>query len=127
MEKTIVDKGVRFQNFLIDISTILIIYATVILILRPEGLLEYAVFHCVYFLYYFIMELKYGQTLGKRFTKTLVINIEGGQVNYKELFIRTAFRFVALNILSYLMGNHVGMHDWFSNTRVVKVGNSQLK
>lgn len=125
MELTLVDKGVRFQNFVIDWIIIMIFLIPLKFILELSDLVQVLVLQIIYFLYYFIMEYKYQQTIGKKLTGTFVVNKQGERLTVKQLLIRTLFRLSGINAFSFLFGNNVGMHDWFSNTRVIKV--SKLK
>lgn len=120
----VVDKGVRFQNYAVDLVIVIMVATVVLIIINIIGLpdvLTLPIMQGTYFLYYFLMEYKYQQTVGKRFTRTVVVNKFGGKITTKELAIRTAFRIIGLDVLSFLLGNNVGMHDLFSNTRVIKL------
>ena len=126
MSQIIVDKGVRFQNYFIDCITVFIVYFFVTRLFRPLEPYYLLVFQIIYFLYFFLSEFNYRQTLGKRFTKTKVVNKYGEKPTFKNILIRSVFRIAGLDAISFLFGNNVGMHDLFSNTRVVKFKKNKL-
>ncbi len=57
----------------------------------------------VWFLYYTILEGRYGQTLGKWFVKIKVVKEDGSPINYTEAAIRTILRIID-GLFSYLIG-----------------------
>ncbi|MGZ7169272.1 MAG: RDD family protein [Halobacteriota archaeon] len=57
----------------------------------------------VWFLYYTILEGRYGQTLGKYFCKIKVVKEDGAPINYTEAAIRTILRIID-GIIYYLIG-----------------------
>jgi uncharacterized RDD family membrane protein YckC len=124
MKLTLADKGVRFTNFLIDMAAIGFITLVVILVVSlisggicPEvGLL---LWQCIYLLYYFVLEAIFQQTLGKMVTRTVVVHKSGRKPSLTNIFFRSIFRVPAINALSFAFGSHIGMHDLFSNTRLV--------
>ena len=69
-----------------------------------------AIYFFVYFfvilcLYYFIMELTLGKTIGKFFTGTKVVNLNGGKPNSSEIAIRTLCRFIPFELFTFLNKN----------------------
>ena len=121
MKEIIVDKGVRFQNYAIDLLIIFVLYYITFGRIKsiPEAF-DILIFEVIYFLYYFLLELKYNQTFGKKYTKTLVVNLNGGKPSVKELFIRSILRIPGVDSFSFCVGTNVGIHDVLSNTRVIK-------
>jgi len=74
-----------------------------------------------YFLYYFLFEYFKGQTLGNILTKSKVIAIsENKNYFFIQILIRTIVRFIPFDIFSYLF-TYRGLHDWISQTSLVKV------
>jgi hypothetical protein len=73
-------------------------------------------------LYYSLMELYLGQTLGKMITKTIVVDsLTLKKPSNKQIFIRSISRLPIINIfdaLSFLIG--INFHDKVSNTILVK-------
>lgn len=73
-----------------------------------------------YYLYYFILELIYGQTIGKMITKTKVVNTDNDEnPNFTRIFIRTISRLIPIDFLSYLITKN-GLHDILSKTELKK-------
>ncbi|MGZ7213629.1 MAG: RDD family protein [Halobacteriota archaeon] len=57
----------------------------------------------IWFLYYTILEGRYGQTLGKYFCKIKVVTEDGASITYTQAAIRTIFRIID-GIVYYLIG-----------------------
>lgn len=126
MKLQLVNKDIRFYNYVIDLAAILFITLVAGSLIHAvfqinQGLTIMLLLQVVYIAYYFVMELRYGQTLGKMFTKTMVVHKSGRKPSVGNLIIRSMFRIATLDVLSFLLGTAVGMHDSFSNTRVVKL------
>lgn len=116
------DKPMRAINYIIDFTSIMIIYIIISAYL-PQQFIEVCYF-IFYFLYYFLFEFLVGRTPGKFVTKTKVVNINGEKPGIKNILIRTVSRLIYLDLMSFLLGS-VGMHDKFSKTYVANV-NRQL-
>lgn len=79
-----------------------------------------AISWAVIFIYYVICEyLLEGKTLGKFITKTSVKNISGRAASLNDIMIRTAFRLIPFEPISFLFGKDQSWHDAFSYTMVV--------
>ena len=82
----------------------------------------------LYYLYYFILELTIGQTIGKIITKTRVVTIDNRVVtidnsekpNFKKIFVRTISRLIPIDLISYLFSSN-GIHDSLSKTKLKKI------
>ena len=101
-------KRTRLYNFIID-SIIFFIIVLVFSILLKEYIerqnLKYLMI-LLYYLYYFILELTIGQTIGKIVTKTRVVNIDNnGKPNFTRILIRTISRLIPIDFLSYLFSH----------------------
>ena len=94
-------------------------------------ILEYCVWFLVVcaiiFLYYFICEYYMGRTVGKFFSKTKVVTLDGEKPSAKTILIRTLCRFIPFDSISCLFtkvdenGNMtLFWHDTLSITRVVR-------
>jgi len=57
----------------------------------------------VWFLYYTLLEGKWGQTLGKWFAKVKVVKEDGAPITYRDAAVRTILRVID-GLLSYLVG-----------------------
>ncbi|MCB0398712.1 MAG: RDD family protein [Winogradskyella sp.] len=113
------DKATRLTNFIIDIFLITIITIVIDIILILFNI-YFTSFYFVMFLYYFILETYSGQTIGKRFTHTEVVNRNGTKPNFLKILMRTVLRLIPINYLSYLFGSEEGFHDKLSLTKLVK-------
>jgi len=116
-------KRTRLYNFLID-SIIFFIIVFVFSKLLKEYVerqnLKYLMI-LLYYLYYFILELTIGQTIGKMATKTRVVNIDNSEnPNFTRIFIRTISRLIPIDFLSYLFLSN-GIHDFLSKTELKKI------
>ena len=72
------------------------------------------------FLYYFISECYWSQTLAKLITKTVIVTKRGDKPTVKMVFIRTLARFIPFEPFSLLRNRPIGWHDQLSATYVVK-------
>lgn len=72
------------------------------------------------FWYYFLTEMYFSRTIAKYFTKTFVITKEGLKPTFKAIVRRTLYRFIPFECLTYLGGNVRGLHDFSSDTYVVR-------
>ena len=116
-------KRTRLYNFLID-SIIFFIIVIVFSILLKEYVerqnLKYLMI-LLYYLYYFILELTIGQTIGKMVTKTRVVNSNNSEKpNFTKILIRTISRLIPIDFLSYLFSSN-GIHDILSKTELKKI------
>jgi len=66
------------------------------------------------------MELFIKQTLGKMITKTTVVHKDGSSPSVLNILMRSFWRLIPFDSLSYLFGTEVGMHDKLSSTRLIK-------
>ncbi len=114
-----IDKGIRATNYLVDQTIILIIALTVLAIFQ-EVTTSPILYYVICFLYYFLCEVITGQTLGKKLTKTRVVNNEGRRASKLRIFLRSILRLIPLDPLSYLYGTEYGIHDVLSSTRILK-------
>lgn len=116
---TEIDKGVRLTNYVIDYTVIALLSYTLILLFTENRLVVYASY-IVMFGYYFILESIFGQTLGKLATKTAVVHRHGGKAHVLLIFVRSALRFIPIDVMSYLFGTELGLHDVMSFTKLTK-------
>ena len=78
---------------------------------------------CIYLAYYFIGEYKMdGKTLGKYFTKTRAVELDGEALSMNRVVIRTLLRAALFwsMFLIWIMFQDICMHDTWSKTAVVK-------
>lgn len=69
--------------------------------------------------YYLPSEALFGRTLGKLVTRTRVVSQSGGPPDFQQALRRTLIRFVPFEAFSFLRERSVGLHDRWSETRVV--------
>lgn len=127
----------RFLNFILDFFIIYILWISIgtTLIIIGEITSIYALSNwaestttieklflwlILFFLYYFLTETYYSRTFAKYFSKTIVVTKNGLRPNKKQIVIRTLCRFIPLEGLTFLGRNTKGLHDFFSDTYVVR-------
>ncbi|WP_430408822.1 RDD family protein [Kordia sp.] len=115
-----VDKSIRLANYLIDIVVVVMITIVLTIIFGSLTGSEKLLIWFVAFVYYFILESLTGQTLGKIVTHTKVVMKDGSKANVIRIFMRSFLRIVPIDAFSYLFGNHEGLHDLLSGTRLVR-------
>jgi len=118
----------RLLNFLVD-SLIIFLLAIILSIIPGIFKTNYTIPQvefitcCLIFvsfmLYYVILEFKYQKTVGKYITKTKVVMGNGNIPTFRDILIRTIFRLIPLDRLSYVFTTN-GFHDFLSNTTVKK-------
>tara|TARA_R110002012_G_scaffold104774_1_gene245433 strand:- start:583 stop:1167 length:585 start_codon:yes stop_codon:yes gene_type:complete len=117
----------RFINFLVDSFTIIIIAYLMSIIVKTLGsdhhdynLKTYSKLWSVLltFAYYAILEGFWNKTLGKVITGTTVVSQKNKKPTSKEILLRTLWRFVPLEPLSFLFAKD-GFHDIYSKTKVI--------
>ncbi|UOQ99288.1 RDD family protein [Hymenobacter sp. 5317J-9] len=126
--------GQRFGNHVIDIITFYFLLAVlafgtaVVLIAMGyanldrylEGPTSTLVIYLMMFVYYFVLEVSTGRTIGKLLTRTRVVMEDGSELTTKAIFLRSLCRMIPFDAFSFLSGNP-GWHDTFSKTRVVQI------
>lgn len=76
----------------------------------------------IFFIYYFVLELAFQQTIGKVITKTVVSNVDGSKPDIGDILGRTVLRLIPLfDAYSFLHTTKTGLHDSWSGTKLNKV------
>ena len=119
-----IDKGTRLLNYLVDLFIIYIFWAMVFTMIGSEYN-SATIFYAVMFFYYFILELSFGQTIGKLVSKTKVVHKNGGKAGFMKILLRSFWRLIPIDAFSYLFGTEIGMHDALSSTRLTSVKKSK--
>jgi len=125
---TQVDKGIRAGNFIIDIlvlAVIIVLAANLISLVYPPIVESNSpsfdlLASTMFFLYYFLLELFTGKTIGKMLTKTVVVDKKGNKPKILNLIARSLVRLIPIESFSFIFGP-TGLHDLISGTRVIKV------
>lgn len=73
----------------------------------------------VLLIYYNVFEIFFGTTIGKLFTKTVVVDIYGEKPNANAILIRSLCRLIPFEVFSFFGTPCVGWHDSLSKTYVV--------
>tara|TARA_B100000963_G_C22497876_1_gene612335 strand:- start:10 stop:426 length:417 start_codon:yes stop_codon:yes gene_type:complete len=124
VEGLLAKKGVRFANYLIDLTiTTAISTGLLIPIMESggmEGILTNLMGYLVSFTYYFIMEGVTGKTVGKYVTKTRVVTEEGEKPSMLNIAGRSFSRWIPFDAFSYLGSKSIGWHDSIPKCRVIK-------
>ena len=113
--------GLRFKNYAIDYFVFYIIGILIkpISILYSEPWIVFSIFLISYPSYYIICEYFLQRTLGKYFTKSVVINEFGEKPDFRTIVIRTLIRLIPFEPFSFIDQNR-GWHDRWTHTYVIK-------
>ena len=72
-------------------------------------------------IYYTICEYFFkGKTLGKMLTRTRTVTINGKTPTLKTIILRSLYRFIPFEFLSFFSSKSSGWHDRFSKTMVIE-------
>ena len=125
-------QGKRFANLIVDRIVLYILQmffgglTFVIADMLGSFAIEYLEFVSIVIglmlgtIYYALMEIIFGKTLGKFVTSTRVISVEGDIPSGMQIIGRSFARLIPFNAISFLFGNPPeGWHDQLSKTRVV--------
>ncbi len=126
--------GLRFINFLID-SICCYILATCLGIIvgavskdnylfmngmtDTDLFLDYVIFITIYLFYYSSEFLFEGKTFGKYLTRTRAIHRVNREMDFTSFLLRTLWRFIPLNLFTFLPNINERWHDYYSRTIVV--------
>ncbi|MDN5204751.1 RDD family protein [Fulvivirgaceae bacterium BMA10] len=130
VEARLASGGKRFINYIIDriasyvvaILVFVFIFAIDENALNDEEDLDLIYLLLVYgsiTLYYSVMEVAFGKTLGKLITGTKVVTKDGHHPNFGNTLGRTLCRFIPFEPFSFLGNKAIGWHDSITNTRVI--------
>jgi uncharacterized RDD family membrane protein YckC len=128
-------KEKRFLNYLIDLAVLYLLSIvigfiigilwgiispeTVDAITEYEKALGYVIGAIAILIYYTIIEYLTGKSVGKYFTKTKVIDLNGNLPNFKKVLIRSFSRIIPFEAFTFLGKEGSGLHDKLSKTRVI--------
>lgn len=112
----------RLINFVIDSLFYLLLSVGFIWLVKDYLQKDDArvIFISGYFIYFFISEQIFGQTVGKKITNTRVVREDTKtKPSIIQILIRTIVRIIPLYFLSHpFIGK--GLHDYFSKTILIK-------
>ena len=112
--------GLRLVNIIIDI-TVFRILAYVLGEFEFINSIPFAglVFMFLFPIYYILGEFYFQQTIGKFFTKSIVVNEYGENPDFQTILVRTVIRFIPIEPFSFLADNR-GWHDKWTKTYVIR-------
>jgi uncharacterized RDD family membrane protein YckC len=122
--------GYRFAHFIIDfifMYILIFIFAIIMGIFQLNNFAEYIKNHSFlfgvisFFIYYVICEYTLGRTLGKFFTKSMVVTEDGRKPSFTAVVLRSLIRNIPFEPLSVLSASSKMWHDTLSKTVVTKV------
>jgi uncharacterized RDD family membrane protein YckC len=116
------NKGKRAINFIIDV-TIISATTAVIAMICNQTVQANLLFLPIHFSYYAICESVTGQTIEKRITKTVVVDVSNSKPGIFRILLRTLLRYNPFDLFSYLFGEEQGAHDKLSKTRLQNMNN----
>jgi len=140
LDNKMVSSSTRFLHFIIDRIICLIIASGVSVVLSPLvvllsfllfptaenegielllGFLYLLLIIVCHFFYCYIMEVRYQKTVAKFITKTKVVTSDGNIPGKGHILQRTFCRLIPFDAVSFLFTKN-GLHDRFSDTRVIK-------
>ena len=98
-----------------------IIYWDYILTAHPSQLSKFTLYlqFIPFSLYFFVSEMFFGKTLGKKLMKLKVIQT-GNKNKFITIFIRTISRLIPLDLVTFLIFENELLHDKISKTKVVE-------
>ena len=98
-----------------------IIYWDYILTAHPSQLSKFTLYlqFIPFFLYFFVSEMFFGKTLGKKLMKLKVIQTDNKN-KFTTIFIRTISRLIPLDLATFLIFENELLHDKISKTKVVE-------
>lgn len=120
-------KKTRFFNLILDSIIFRVLFILHVLLFddwtksinREQSAVNYIIYLLVlFFLYNFIFELLFGQTLGKFITGTKVVDYDQKKPTFQALLIRNLCRLIPFDALSFLISEN-GWHDSISKTTVI--------
>ncbi|HEX8504141.1 MAG TPA: RDD family protein [Hymenobacter sp.] len=126
--------GQRFGNYLIDVATFYLGCLLIGILLgiglelagnsawieNLDGPASRLVGMLLMSMYYFVLEVATGRTIGKLFTRTRVVMADGSELTTKAVAVRSLCRLIPFDAFSFL-GGRTGWHDQLSKTRVVQI------
>jgi uncharacterized RDD family membrane protein YckC len=118
--------GHRFVHYLLDVLFLLPIWLVIInyLFMRePNRLILQLLFTTSYFLYCFLSEAIFRQTIGKMVTRSCVVS-NGVDLSTGRVFLRTLSRLIPFDGISFLFG--AKWHDRASSTAVVYIDSWEI-
>jgi uncharacterized RDD family membrane protein YckC len=111
--------GLRLVNIIIDI-TVFRILAYIFGEIEFINSIPFAglVFMFLFPIYYILGEFYFQQTIGKFFTKSIVINEYGDRPDFQTVLVRTVIRCIPIEPFSFFTDNR-GWHDKWTKTYVI--------
>ena len=136
MNYKIVERTTRVIIFLIDIITFFSFVLVLFILLKTFIPSSYSVIvsynrlvaFILFFLYYFLSESIFARTVGKKVTKTIIVDsVTLTRPSIQKILIRTLARFLPLEALYILLNEkNLTLHDLISKTTVIYNQTSNL-
>ena len=90
------------------------------IILANDLVPKYSLVFAVLVVYFVVIETLTGKSIGKYFTKTKVVDINGTKPSFGRIVLRSICRLIPFEMFSFLFFSGGGWHDSISKTRVVE-------
>jgi uncharacterized RDD family membrane protein YckC/predicted nucleic-acid-binding Zn-ribbon protein len=115
----------RFVNYLADSLFMAFIIVLVALLLNIDLLqLETKIIQMSSIaglsVYYLFTEYFFGKTIGKKFTKTRVVSLDGNRLTFGQCLLRTVCRIIPFDFLTGFLFNGLFLHDSLAKTMVIE-------
>ncbi len=79
------------------------------------------IFAIILFVYYTLLELAFGRTIGKFTSYSKVVNLNGKKANILQILVRSVIRLTLIDAFFFPFFNEKTLHDVLSKTQVVEV------
>lgn len=109
-------KGKRLLNVLIDYGLLCILI--LLMIINPATKNYTGIVILIAPLYFILTEYYFQQTLGKKITKTKVVDMYGKSPSLKQIILRTLIRTISYDGITFLVRDR-GWHDTWTETYVL--------
>ena len=110
--------GKRILNLLIDYGCLSVF--SCLLYFNPSTKSYMGIIILIYPLYFILTEYYFQQTLGKKITKTKVVDVYGKRPSLKQIVLRTLIRALSYDGITFLVRDR-GWHDTWTKTYVLSI------
>jgi uncharacterized RDD family membrane protein YckC len=126
LQKDLAGMGRRFVNYIIDLASVFLlvfILSTLLYMGNSASFVKtgkgFPFSLAVMAVYFIVLEVTTGKTIGKYITGTRVTDENGDRAAPTKILLRTLIRFIPFEQFSYFGEPCIGWHDKLSKTRVV--------
>lgn len=112
--------GLRLVNVMIDSFFYYYVFPLVVgyITILTETPLVILIYLFTFPIYYILCETLFQKTIGKVFTRSIVVDEYGNKPDFKTIVVRSVIRFIPFEWFSFV-NNSRGWHDRWTNTYVI--------